>query len=106
VLIQAHFSSRLLHAIFFPKSPLHDGAVVIQGDHIVAAGCLLPISSEVQVEKGLGTRHRSSLAITRDTDAVVLIVSEERGQVSLAENNHLHKNLDRAELTDRLTSLL
>lgn len=104
VLIDAKFSAKLLQSIFFPKNPLHDGAVVVTGERITAAGCLLPISSEVKLS--LGTRHRSALAITLDTDAVTLVVSEERGEVSLTENGKLHLNLDRIQLTQLFQKLL
>lgn len=104
VIIDAKFGAKLLHSIFYPKNPLHDGAVIIKDDRIIAAGCLLPISSEVKLPT-LGTRHKSAVAITQDTDAVVLIISEERGEVSLAENGKLELNVDRMELTQKLQQL-
>ncbi len=85
---------------------MHDGAVVIQGDKIVAAKCLLPINAEVKLDLPFGTRHRSGLAITKDTDALVVIVSEQRGEVSLAENGRLHVNLTKNQMTDSLKKLL
>jgi diadenylate cyclase len=106
VIIDARFSSELLRTIFFPKTALHDGAVVIQGDRIHAASCLLPITGEVKLGPPFGTRHKSGLAVTRDTDAVVIIISEQRGQVSLAENGKLEVNLERDKLTERLLKLL
>lgn len=104
--LDAKFGSKLLHTIFFPKTPLHDGAVIIKGERIIAAGCLLPISSNARLDPPFGTRHRSGLAITMDTDAVVLLVSEERGHISLAENGKLKTNLDRVELGSQLQHLL
>lgn len=106
IVIDARFGSKLLQNIFFPKSPLHDGAVVVVDGRIVAAGCLLPISSEVKLDSPFGTRHKSAVAITKDTDALAVIVSEQRGEVSLAENGRLHANLKKAELADRLNKLL
>jgi len=106
VLIDARFSSKLLANIFFPKSPLHDGAVVLQNDRILAAGCLLPILREVKLDPPYGTRHKSGLSITKDTDAVVIIVSEQRGEVSLAENGKLLVNLPRERLWQILEKLL
>lgn len=106
VILDAKFSSKLIQSIFFPKSPLHDGAVLVQGERIIAAGCLLPVSGEVKLDPPFGTRHRSGIAITKDTDAVVLIISEQRGEVSLAENGKLEVNLDRANLTEMLHKLL
>ena len=104
--IDAKFSSKLLQNIFYPKSPLHDGAVIIKDDRIVAAGCLLPISTHARMDRQFGTRHRSGLAVTMDTDAVTILVSEERGQVSLAENGKLKSNLERVRLTQQLHLLL
>ncbi len=104
--IDAKFGAKLLQTIFFPKTALHDGAVVIKGERIVAAGCLLPINAEARLGAPFGTRHRSGLAITMDTDAVVILVSEERGQVSLAENGKLKIDLDRVELGTELHRLL
>lgn len=104
--IDARFGSKLIQNLFFPKSPLHDGAVVIKGDRIVAAGCLLPISSQARLDPPFGTRHRSGLAITMDTDAVTVLVSEERGHVSIAENGRMKINVDRVELAQELHRLL
>lgn len=106
VRIDARFSSKLLESIFFPKSPLHDGAVVIREGIIVAAKCLLPISGEVKLEPPFGTRHSSAIGITKDTDAVVIVVSEQRGEVSLMENGRMHVNLKKDELSGRLKKLL
>ncbi len=106
VLINANFNSKLLQSLFFPKNPLHDGAVVIKNNRIISAGSLLPISSEIKLDPPFGTRHKSALAITRDTDAVVVIVSEQRGEVSVAENGKLSINLDRSKLKELLSKLL
>lgn len=104
--LDAEFSPELLGTVFYSGTPLHDGAVVIVGERIRAAGCLLPISADIKLGPPFGTRHKSGLAITRDTDAVVVIVSEQRGQVSLAENGKLEIGLNRDQLTDRLLKLL
>jgi diadenylate cyclase len=104
--IDAKFSTKLIQNLFFPKSPLHDGAVVVQGDRIIAAGCLLPISARIRLDSPFGTRHRSGLAITMDTDAVTVLVSEERGHVSIAENGKMKINIDRVELAQELHQLL
>jgi diadenylate cyclase len=106
VILDAKFSSELLRTIFYPKTALHDGAVVIQGDRIHAASCLLPIVGEVRLGPPFGTRHKSALAVTRDTDAVVVIISEQRGHVSLAENGKLDNNIERDLLTEKLLKLL
>lgn len=106
IIIDAKFGSKLLSNLFFPKSPLHDGAIIIKDDRIMAAGCILPISPEVRLDSPFGTRHKAGLSITRDTDAVVILISEQRGAVSLAENGKLEIDLDRANLTERLERLL
>lgn len=106
VIIDARFGSKLLQTIFSTKSPLHDGAVIIKDGRILAAGCLLPISGEIKLDPPYGTRHKSGLAVTRDTDAVSVIISEQRGEVSLAENGKLAVNLDRVEFSRRLAKLL
>ena len=106
VIIDGQFGSKLLANLFYPGSPLHDGAVVIKDTKILAAGCLLPLNSEVRLDPPLGTRHKAGLSITKDTDAVVIIISEQRGQVSLAENGKLQLDLDRSKLTEGLQKLL
>ena len=89
--LDAMVSSQMLKNLFFPKAALHDGAVIIRGDRIVAAGCVLPLSDNLNLSQDLGTRHRAGVGITEKTDAVVLIVSEETGMVSLAENGFLRR---------------
>ncbi|QQG43065.1 MAG: DNA integrity scanning protein DisA nucleotide-binding domain protein [Candidatus Daviesbacteria bacterium] len=106
VIIDAKFGSKLLSTIFFNKSPLHDGAVVIKNSRILAASCLLPLRGEVKLDPPFGTRHKSGLSLTQDTDAVVIIISEQRGEVSLAENGKLEINLDRGTLIQKLNKLL
>lgn len=106
VIIDAKFGSKILSTIFFNRSPLHDGAVIIKNGRILAAGCLLPIHTEVKLDPPFGTRHKAGLAITQSTDAVVIIISEQSGEVSLAENGKLEINLDRATLAQRLNKLL
>lgn len=83
VTLNADVSSDLLQAIFYPKNPLHDGAVVIRRNKILAAGCILPLSAQGQGKQEYGTRHRAALGTTEETDAMVVVVSEERGEISL-----------------------
>lgn len=106
VIIDARFSSKLLQNLFYPKSPLHDGAVIIRDDRIYAAGCLLPIRGDISLDPPFGTRHKSGLAITTDTDAVVVVISEQRGEVTLAENGKLDINIDKIRLLERLQKLI
>lgn len=104
--IDAYFGSKILESIFDKDSPLHDGAAIIIGQRIMAVGCLLPVFSDTKLDLPFGTRHQSAVSITRDTDAVSLIVSEERGEVSLAENRKLLANIDRVTLREKLDHLL
>jgi diadenylate cyclase len=99
-------SAEFLTNIFVPKTPLHDGAVVIRGERVVAAGCLLPLTDNPYLEKELGTRHRAGIGITENTDALTVIVSEETGIVSLAINGRLLRHLDEKLLKEQLETLL
>lgn len=103
--LDAKVSKELLMSIFHPSSPIHDGAVVIKGNRIIAAGCFLPITLAPEVSKSLGTRHRAGLGLAEETDAVVIIVSEETGMISLAINGKLETNLDMGRLRNALTRL-
>lgn len=100
--MEARVSSDLLATIFTPYSPLHDGAVIVRGDTIIAAGCILPLSQKALGDRTLGTRHRAALGLSDETDALVLVVSEERSTVSLAEHGRLHRDLTPAETRDLL----
>jgi diadenylate cyclase len=106
VALNSELSGPLIQAIFFPKSPLHDGAVVVREGRIVAASCMLPLTDSPTVDKSLGTRHRAALGITEETDAVAVIVSEETGRVSLAHRGALHPMKDSGLLLTRLTDYL
>ncbi|RME69115.1 MAG: TIGR00159 family protein, partial [Nitrospirae bacterium] len=86
-----------------PTSPIHDGAVVIRGDRVVAAGCFLPISLRSDLSKNLGTRHRAAIGLTEESDAIVIVVSEETGLISVAEAGRLETPMDMGALMDYLT---
>jgi uncharacterized protein (TIGR00159 family) len=103
--LDAAVSRRLLISIFNPKSPLHDGAVVIKGKSILAARCVLPVSDDPDIPPELGLRHRSALGITEVTDAAAIIVSEETGKVSVALGGRLKRNLSAEELVQFLRKL-
>lgn len=92
--LDANISASLLENIFEPNTPLHDGAVVIRKDHIMAAGCILSLSEWKDISRTLGTRHRAGLGVSETTDAVVLIVSEETGIISMAKGGELTRHLD------------
>ncbi len=103
--LDAKVSKELLTSIFHPTSPIHDGAVIIKGNRIVSAGCFLPITFSPEVSKSLGTRHRAGIGLSEETDAVVIVVSEETGMVSVAINGKLETNLDMGKLRSVLTDL-
>jgi diadenylate cyclase len=96
--LQAEVSADLLGAIFAATSPLHDGAVIVRSDMIVAAGCILPLSHKPLSDRTLGTRHRAAIGLSEETDAIVLVVSEETGTVSVAENGVLTRDISEAAL--------
>jgi len=104
--IKAGVSRELLVTIFSHNTPLHDGAVIIREGRIEAAGCILPLSSGVNISAKLGTRHRAALGISEETDAVSLVVSEERGVISLAQGGKLTENLDEERLRELLRHVL
>lgn len=104
--LNADLTSSLLVTIFGHDTPLHDGAAVIQDGKITAAGCFLPLSEQYDIRKTFGTRHRAALGVSEETDAVVLIVSEESGAISLAYDSHLHYDLTMEQLTAILENLL
>lgn len=104
--IEARVNSELLYSIFNVASPLHDGAVIITNSKIAAAGCFLPLSKDPNIDKRFGTRHRAALGITEDTDAIVVLVSEEAGEAHLVKNGRIMNNLTEEELSRSLTALL
>lgn len=104
--LDARVTAELLGNVFTPNTPLHDGAAIIRGNRLAAAGCFLPLSDHPGLAKDLGTRHRAGVGISEISDAVVVIVSEETGIISLAVNGRLERHLDAAALEERLVSLL
>ncbi len=100
--LDAAVSPELIRTIFTPYSALHDGALIIRGDRLVAAGCILPLSDEQSLPSDLGTRHRAALGMAEETDAVVVAISEESGAVSLAVDGHFERNLRIEDLLRRL----
>ena len=100
--LNSKVTSELLQNIFMPRTPLHDGAIVISGSEILAAKCILPLASEVSVPKNLGTRHRAAVGITEISDSLVVVVSEETGTISLAEGGKLTRDLTADSLRELL----
>lgn len=106
VVINADVSPFLIKNIFFDKAPLHDGAMVIRENRIIASGCFLPLSTNDDIIKDLGTRHRAAIGMSENSDAVVVVVSEESGIISVAFEGRLYRNLDYSSLTNMLNELL
>ncbi|HBR15509.1 MAG TPA: TIGR00159 family protein [Candidatus Omnitrophica bacterium] len=104
--IDAKVSSELIQSIFNPLSPMHDGGIIIHGDRILAAACLFPLSDNPNFSKSVGTRHRASLGITEQTDAVVIMASEETGEISVAHDGKFIHITDREKLVHILKNLL
>ncbi|MFP4083327.1 MAG: diadenylate cyclase CdaA [Desulfonatronovibrio sp.] len=96
--LKAEFSKDLLETIFYPNTPLHDGAVIIQGNKIIAAGCILPLAVGIKSKWDYGTRHRAAMGITEETDAIAVVVSEERGTISVTVGGRLISSLDEVRL--------
>ncbi len=103
--VDAVVTSQLLINIFEHNTPLHDGAVIIKGNRVVSATCYLPLSSNLNISKDLGTRHRAALGISENTDSVTIVVSEETGNVSLAQGGQLFLHLTADQLQERLEEL-
>ena len=103
--LDARLTRELLENIFVPNTPLHDGAVVIRGDRVAAAGCFLPLTENPNLSKQLGTRHRAALGISESSDALAIIVSEETGVISMASGGRLTRYLDIDGLKNVLSSI-
>ena len=106
VTLDAQFSKELALTVFHPRTALHDGGVIIKGERIVAAACVFPISQRQGIDRTIGLRHRAGLGITEETDAVVVVVSEETGQISLCHAGRIEQQLKPAEMAERLQQLL
>ena len=104
--LDAQVNSQLLESIFFPNSPLHDGAVIIRGDRIVAARAILPLTRSKEISPHLGTRHRAALGIAEESDAVTIMISEESGGVCIAYDGELHRDLSEFGLNRMLETLV
>ncbi|MCE5199845.1 MAG: diadenylate cyclase CdaA [Armatimonadota bacterium] len=103
--LDSHVSEELIGTIFNPGSPLHDGAIIIRGNRIIAAGCTLPLSESAHVGTMIHTRHKAALGVAEESDAAVVVVSEETGTISLALEGKLHRGLNEESLTRRLKNL-
>ena len=103
--IDAKVSAALLETFFSPGSPLHDGAVIVREDTVLAAGCILPLSANPRLSGVLGTRHRAALGLAEETDAAVIVVSEQTGAISVAHRGALHERLDEGALRAELVRI-
>jgi len=104
--LDARVSRELVISIFMPTSPIHDGALILQKGRITAAGCFLPLTTNPNVSKTLGTRHRAAIGLTEETDAVVIVVSEEEGSISMVREGRITRDLDAGALRATLLKLL
>ena len=104
--IDSKVKPELLTSLFFPRSPLHDGGVVIRGERVVAAGCVFPLSQREELHRSLGTRHRAAIGITEETDALVVVISEETGTISVAYKGRLSRGLDEERLRRMMNTVL
>lgn len=104
--VDALATEELIGTIFFPKTPLHDGAAIIRMDRVAAAGCILPLTKNNELSKELGTRHRAALGMSEESDAVVVVVSEETGYISIVEKGRIKRDISSAELRDILQNYL
>jgi len=104
--LDSAITPELLASLFYPRTPLHDGGVVIAANRIVAAGCVFPLSDRTGMSKSLGTRHRAAVGLTEETDCVIIVVSEETGTVSLAYKGKLSRGLDEDHLRRLMHNLI
>jgi len=104
--LNAQLSSELLLTLFTPYTPLHDGAVIVRGDTVVAAACTLPLTQKREYADLYGMRHKAGIGVTEESDALALIVSEETGEISIANNGNLRKDIEKGKLRDILIQMI
>lgn len=105
-IIDSAVSEQIIRNIFYPKSPLHDGAMIIREDRIQAAACILPLSSNHDISQDLGTRHRAAIGMSENSDAIIIVVSEETGTISLAKNGKISRGYNSQSLQQELCDIL
>ncbi|MGB7060767.1 MAG: diadenylate cyclase CdaA [Candidatus Zixiibacteriota bacterium] len=103
--VNAEISADLLVTIFTPYTPLHDGAAIVQGDYVVAVACTLPLTQNPRYAKLFGMRHKAAIGVTEESDAIVLVVSEETGKIAIAYKGVLYENVDKSTLKERLVKM-
>lgn len=105
VRLNADFSPELAMSVFFPKSPLHDGAIVLAGEKVSSAGCVLPVSQREMADRSIGLRHRAALGLTEETDAICVVVSEETGSISICSEGKMERNLEPGDFRTRMEEI-
>jgi diadenylate cyclase len=105
VVLDAHFTSELSMSVFYPKSPLHDGGMVIADDRVAGAACVFPVTEKEMKDRSTGLRHRAAIGLTERTDAVAVVVSEETGSISISENGSLQRNLTEKQFREKLSEI-
>lgn len=106
VILDSKFTTELTNAVFFPKSPLHDGGMILADDRVSGAACVFPVTEREMRDRSTGLRHRAAIGLSERTDAVCVVVSEETGAISIAEDGKLHRNLDEGEFREQLEKIL
>ena len=106
IAVDCEATPEMLETIFFPNNAIHDGGVIIRGNRILRAACIFPLTQRDDLQRSLGTRHRAAIGLTEETDAVVVVVSEETGQISFAHRGQLTRNVSVEELRSFLTQVL
>ncbi len=106
VLVDSALTSEMLNSIFFPNSPMHDGGVVVRGNRIMYAACIFPLTRRIDINNSLGTRHRAAIGLSEETDAIVVLVSEETGDIAYCHNGALHRQVSLKQLKDFLVDQL
>jgi diadenylate cyclase len=105
VVLDANFSSELAMSVFFPKSPLHDGGMIIADDRVAGAACVFPVTEKEMQDRSTGLRHRAAIGLTERTDAIAIVVSEETGSISISENGQLQRNLTEKQFRERISEI-
>ena len=105
VTLDASFSSELSMSVFFPKSPLHDGGMIIADDRVAGAACVFPVTEKEMQDRSTGLRHRAAIGLTERTDAIAVVVSEETGSISISESGELHRNLTEKQFREKISEI-
>ncbi|MFD2257277.1 diadenylate cyclase CdaA [Luteolibacter algae] len=105
VVLDAQFTPELAMSVFFPKSPLHDGGMIIADDRVAGAACVFPVTEKEMQDRSTGLRHRAAIGLTERTDAIAVVVSEETGSISISENGSLHRNLTEKQFREKISEI-